>query len=46
MQGAVNAVLLALIFILTVKNGRESLVGYILESLRAAYIASVRIDLQ
>ena len=46
MQGASNAVLLALIHVLAVGQWGECLRGDILERLCAAYIACVRVDEQ
>jgi len=40
-----DSILLALIFILAIKNRGEGFVGYILESFRAADIAGIGINL-
>ena len=45
MKGATNSVLPTLVYVLAVKNGHESFVGYILESLGTTNVTSIGIDL-
>lgn len=45
MKGTTNSILPTLVYVLAVKNGHESFVGYILESFGTANIACIGIDL-
>jgi hypothetical protein len=46
MKGSVNAILFTFVLILAIDEGVESLLGYVLEGLRATYVAGVGIDLK